>query len=189
MVDVEAMSLSQTPRSLVPCKTELHDLYYSLEWGDIAVPRNRIFGNKWPKSENGKVYVPYKVSLAFFDGDVKKIEEAALEFKKKTCVRFIPRSNETDYIYIHAWEGNWSFLGCHGRDQALSLDPGKVTKGVVLHEFMHALGFYHEHSRIDRDKYILMLIDNVKPGTWLPLSCCQRRFHFTLNKWWQYLIG
>ncbi|XP_061433549.1 uncharacterized protein LOC133359160 isoform X3 [Lethenteron reissneri] len=147
-------------REKLKVETERRD--YRLEWGDIAFPRNRIF-REWPKSENGKVYVPYKVSLAFFDGDIKKIEEAALEFKKKTCVRFIPRSNETDYIYIHAWEGNWSFLGCKGRDQALSLDPGKVTKGVVLHEFMHALGFYHEHSRSDRDKYILVLSDNIKP--------------------------
>ncbi|CAM9782885.1 unnamed protein product, partial [Lampetra fluviatilis] len=90
-------------REKLKVETERRD--YRLEWGDIAFPRNRIFRNKWPKSENGKVYVPYKVSLAFFDGDVKKIEEAALEFKEKTCVRFIPRSNETDYIYIHAWEG------------------------------------------------------------------------------------
>ncbi|CAM9097849.1 unnamed protein product [Lampetra planeri] len=39
------------------------------------------------------------------DGDVRKIEAAALEFEKKMCVRFIPRSSQTDAIYIHAWDG------------------------------------------------------------------------------------
>ncbi|XP_078477653.1 hatching enzyme 1.2-like [Lampetra planeri] len=97
------------------------------------------------------------------DGDVKKIEEAVLEFEKKTCVRFIPRSEEADYIYIHAWEGNWSFLGRQGGDQALSLEPGKVTKGVVLHELMHALGFHHEHCRSDRDDHVFVLSANIDP--------------------------
>ncbi|CAM9875772.1 unnamed protein product [Lampetra planeri] len=98
------------------------------------------------------------------DGDVKKIEEAAKEFEKKTCVRFIPRSEEADYIYIHAWEGNWSFLGHQGGDQAMSLEPGKVTKGVVLHELMHVLGFHHEHCRSDRDDHVLVLSHNIDPG-------------------------
>ncbi|CAM9876583.1 unnamed protein product, partial [Lampetra planeri] len=122
-------------REKLKVETERRD--YSLEWGDIAVPRNRIFGNKWPKSENGKVYVPYKVSLAFFDGDVKKIEEAALEFKKKTCVRFIPRSNETDYIYIHAWEGTQKgFFGI--KERTLSIGNQLDREGRLRSELRPA---------------------------------------------------
>ncbi|XP_078475597.1 uncharacterized protein LOC144736816 isoform X2 [Lampetra planeri] len=148
-------------REKLKVETERRD--YTLEWGDIAIHPTRRSVQKWPKARDGRIYVPYKVSVAFYDGDVKKIEEAAKEFEKKTCVRFIPRSEEADYIYIHAWEGNWSFLGHQGGDQAMSLEPGKVTKGVVLHEFMHALGFHHEHCRSDRDDHVLVLSDNIDP--------------------------
>ncbi|XP_075912547.1 uncharacterized protein LOC116940914 isoform X2 [Petromyzon marinus] len=148
-------------REKLKAETEKRD--YTLEWGDIAVHPTRRSVQKWPKARDGLIYIPYKVSFAFYDGDIKKIQEAALEFEKKTCVRFIPRSNETDYIYIHAKDGNWSFLGHQGRDQALSLEPGKVTKGVVLHEFMHALGFHHEHCRSDRDDHVMVLSHNLRP--------------------------
>ncbi|CAM9782746.1 unnamed protein product, partial [Lampetra fluviatilis] len=148
-------------REKLKVETEKRD--YTLEWGDIAVHPSRRSVQKWPKAGDGRIYVPYKVSVAFYDGDVKKIEEAALEFEKKTCVRFIPRSEEADYIYIHAREGNWSFLGRQGGDQAMSLEPGKVTKGVVLHELMHALGFHHEHCRSDRDDHVLVLSHNLRP--------------------------
>ncbi len=32
-----------------------------------------------------------------------------------------------------------------------------------MHELGHALGFYHEHERTDRDQHILVLTDNVLP--------------------------
>ncbi|XP_075911080.1 uncharacterized protein LOC142906670 [Petromyzon marinus] len=148
-------------REKLKVETERRD--YTLEWGDIAVHPTRRSVQKWPKARDGLIYVPYKVSVAFYDGDVKKIKEAALEFENKTCVRFIPRSEEADYIYIHARDGNWSFLGRQGGDQAMSLEPGKVTKGTVLHELMHALGFHHEHCRSDRDDHVLVLSHNLRP--------------------------
>ena len=48
--------------------------------------------------------------------------------------------------------------------QKISLGPGCWSKGVAIHEMMHALGFYHEHSRIDRDAYVQILWHNIEPG-------------------------
>ena len=47
-----------------------------------------------------------------------------------------------------------------GQNVNLGENCGK-TKGVVMHELLHALGFYHEQSRPDRDKYIEIMWENI----------------------------
>lgn len=37
-------------------------------------------------------------------------------------------------------------------------------RGTVQHELLHALGFWHEHSRTDRDLNILIQWDNILKG-------------------------
>jgi len=65
----------------------------------------------------------------------------------------------------------WSFVGKFGGAQILSLEPPDEkgpncleNEGKVIHELMHALGIFHEHSRADRDMYIDIHYENIIPG-------------------------
>merc|ERR1712048_264863 len=51
--------------------------------------------------------------------------------------------------------------------QSINLGKCAHLEGHIRHEMMHSLGFYHEHSRSDRDMYIEVLWNNI-PGTYHP---------------------
>jgi Astacin (Peptidase family M12A) len=42
--------------------------------------------------------------------------------------------------------------------------PGCVSFDTVIHEFMHAVGFFHMQSASDRDDYVRILWENIEPG-------------------------
>ena len=52
-----------------------------------------------------------------------------------------------------------------GGEQIVSMEDDCMSRhGVILHEFMHAFAMHHEHSRGDRDDYVIINWDNIAPG-------------------------
>nr|BAM93562.1 hatching enzyme [Pungitius sinensis] len=138
--------------------------------GDMLIPtkRNAIKCSNsrdsclWPKGASGYVEVPFEMSDNYDDTDKSVIYAAMNEFRAKTCIRFVPRRGETAYLSIQPRAGCYSSVGRVGFLQVVSLQRfGCVVNGIVEHELMHALGFYHEHTRADRDNYVSIKWDNI----------------------------
>ncbi|XP_017764627.1 PREDICTED: zinc metalloproteinase nas-13 [Eufriesea mexicana] len=112
--------------------------------------------------------VPYYIKEEDFDEeDIELIEGAMKEYHKNTCIRFRPyQKTDRDYVTIEGkMSGCWSLVGRHDRGQVVNLqNPGCVQHGVIVHELMHALGFYHQQSAADRDEWVTINWENIKPG-------------------------
>ncbi|KAK3710384.1 hypothetical protein QZH41_012311 [Actinostola sp. cb2023] len=78
-----------------------------------------------------------------------------------TCITFKQRSNEYAYAHFYKGGGCSSNVGRTGRRQQISLAGGCWHAGIVAHEIGHALGFYHEQSRPDRDSYVTINWNNI----------------------------
>uniref|UniRef100_A0A182MEZ6 Metalloendopeptidase n=1 Tax=Anopheles culicifacies TaxID=139723 RepID=A0A182MEZ6_9DIPT len=100
-------------------------------------------------------------------GDLAKLFSAFEQFHQKTCIRFVPRTKERDYVVIEGRSsGCWSAVGRMGGRQVLNLQRNGCLQmeGTIVHELMHALGFLHEHTRHDRDRYVNIFFRNVRPN-------------------------
>lgn len=75
------------------------------------------------------------------ENQLKLIKRAMEGIEKYTCVRFVPRTTEKDYVYINSNTGCYSNLGKIGRRQEVSLrNDGCMKNGIIQHELIHALG-------------------------------------------------
>jgi len=112
--------------------------------------------------------VPYKIDTSddsyYSDAQIAMIHEAIADYSAYTCIEFKEREDEDDYLFIYRGTGCWSYVGSIGGIQELSLKAGCFSKATIIHEFMHALGFYHEQSRYDRDEYVTVNWDNIIDG-------------------------
>ncbi|XP_063293891.1 astacin-like metalloendopeptidase [Pelobates fuscus] len=133
----------------------------TLYHGDIVMNLNNGYSASkcvdclWTKSADGTVKVPYSLSTDYSDDEQRFIHHVLLDFSTLTCVHLVERSTEEDYLEIGSGNGCWSSIGKVGGAQFLSvMKSGCMARGVIQHEVQHALGFYHEQSRSDRDDYI-----------------------------------
>ncbi|GGD53368.1 hypothetical protein GCM10011514_16860 [Emticicia aquatilis] len=124
-----------------------------------VVSNNKIF--RWV---NG--IVPFEISKDFPEGSEgrKEILQAINEINVRTNCSFIERTTEPNYV-VFVYDAKWcqSYVGMLGGRQEIRCAIGKNFKaGSLIHEVLHALGFYHEHQRPDRDEYIRVVKSNIK---------------------------
>ncbi|GAV05054.1 hypothetical protein RvY_15240-2, partial [Ramazzottius varieornatus] len=122
----------------------------------------------WPRG-----IIPYTIDSYFDWPERELIQSAMSDIEQRTCVRFIEYPTSSRYVYHKdvvriVKEGRVcsSFVGRMDiGEQELTLASGCLKlMGEVQHELLHALGLYHEQSRMDRDEYVHIIWDNILRG-------------------------
>ncbi|WP_218012154.1 M12 family metallopeptidase [Bacillus thuringiensis] len=109
---------------------------------------------------------PNKIVYYLIDPDLpnkERIHLAIQHWQSKTSMKFIERTTETNYVYFVSGNGCSSRIGMVGGKQNIRLAENCFW-GNVVHEIAHAIGFWHEQSREDRDDYVTIHLENVKSG-------------------------
>lgn len=116
----------------------------------------------WPNAT-----VPYVIDSMYFQKiEMKYIEAMMREINLTTCVKFVPRTSEKNYIMVKFNSACCSSrVGCTNQGlQYVFVNHNCMERNDILHELMHVLGFFHEHNRPDRDDYVEIHWDNIASG-------------------------
>ena len=113
---------------------------------------------KWT---DNKIYYVIDSSIP----NTTSIKAAIKDWQQNSNLIFFPRSNQANYIKFVRSLVNNSNVGMKGGEQIINLH-NYANKGTVIHEIGHALGLWHEHTRADRDHYIIINWSNIKKEKW-----------------------
>ncbi|KAG7221890.1 hypothetical protein INR49_016916 [Caranx melampygus] len=110
--------------------------------------------------------IPYVIGGNFTGSQRAMFKQAMRHWEKQTCVTFIEKTDEESYIvFTYRPCGCCSYVGRRGNGpQAISIGKNCDKFGIVVHELGHVIGFWHEHTRPDRDDHVTIIRDNIQPG-------------------------
>nr|QNH72421.1 toxin candidate TRINITY_DN36380_c0_g1_i11 [Pachycerianthus maua] len=115
----------------------------------------------WPKK-----VVPYIFASEIDDEGKAIVNKAIAHWQENACLRFVPRTNQEDFVEFVFLGGCASYVGRIGGKQIISIGSAasKCKVGNLIHELGHCVGFFHEQSRPDRNQYVDVITKNIRPG-------------------------
>lgn len=113
--------------------------------------------------------VPYTIAADV--PNQSRVDDAIRHIESNTAIRFIRRTNSNAQHYPNYVEivsngdsgVSFSKIGMRGGRQELNYSDNHQWPTLV-HEFLHALGVYHEQSRSDRDDFVEIRWSNILDG-------------------------
>jgi len=125
--------------------------------------------------------VPYTFTAGAYNStQMDKIKEGMQMVENATrstagvdCIKFVPYTNQANWIRFLNGTGCSSNVGrnYYSGEQIVNLKKPTtgststcLITGIIAHELLHAIGFWHEQSRPDRDNYVTVNWQNIQVG-------------------------
>ena len=115
-------------------------------------------GNLWP----GTV-IPYTIDSSL-DADDARILAAIGIIEEKTCIRFreATRSDVNFMKFVYFAGGCRANIGMRIGTPTMIWLKETCSTGSTIHEVLHAMGFWHEQNRSDRDAFVEINTENIQ---------------------------
>lgn len=116
--------------------------------------------------------VPYRIDPALPNSSIDAIKSAVSQWNELSGITLVSLDADDEHrallgttgdaLLFQPGPGCASWVGRRGGLQEVWVAPN-CTTGSVMHEIGHALGLEHEHTRPDRDQFIIINWDNIDP--------------------------
>lgn len=120
-----------------------------------------VMGRKW---KNGVLPIVFDSNLSKYQRNL--FASACRAWADVSIVRCVEGNPKKKHIFVQNRKaGCFASLGRGSvifRKRLINLGIGCWTRGVIIHEIGHSLGFLHEHQRSDRNEYVEIKRENIQ---------------------------
>ncbi|XP_074597719.1 zinc metalloproteinase nas-7-like [Brevipalpus obovatus] len=119
--------------------------------------------------ENDHLYwnnhrIPYQILGNFSKKERALLAKSIKKFENSSCLKFPPKTRDDTHFFtfIH---GDECKVKKRSRNdfRMVIMNEKCIAPRTIQHNIMHILGFSHEHTRSDRDKYVDINWNNIVP--------------------------